>query len=295
GSIPEKRRSDVDRELRTAIDDAVEARIGQGEEPSRAETTVLTDLGDPARLAANYSDLPLYLIGPRFYLPWSRVIRKLLAVVPPLAGMVVVMVQILTGEGLVGAIFGGLWAGFIAAVNVVVWTTLGFAVAERAEESPAADLEPLTRWSLDRLPRVPDRQFNTGEVIGSMVAIAVVFVLILGVRNVTFPFLDPEAWDLGIPLLLGLLAFSFILALLKLRVGNWSYGLAIANAMMNLGFAAWWAWALGGGLLDMDYFADLVAPDWLTISVRITLAIIVAICIWDAVQGFRGARKARPT
>jgi len=291
-SIPESRRSDVDRELRAAIDDAVEARVEQGEEPSAAETTVLTDLGDPARLAADYSDRPLYLIGPRFYLSWLRVMRKLLAVIPPLAGMVALVVQLLTGEDLFGSILGGLWAGFIAAVNVVAWTTLGFAVAERADETSAADLEPLTRWSLDRLPRVPERQFNTGEVIGSMVAIAVVFVLILGVRNISFPFLDPDAWDLGIPVLLGLLAFSFVLALVKLRVGKWSYALATANAILNLGLAAWWAWALGGSLLNLDYLGYWAASDWLTVSVRIALAIIVAICIWDTYKGFVGARQA---
>lgn len=292
GSIPESRRSDVDRELRAAIDDAIEARVDEGEEPSVAESAVLTDLGDPARLAADYSDRPLYLIGPRFYLPWLRVMRKLLAFVPPVAGMITLVVQLLTGEDLVGAILGGIWAGVITAVNVVAWTTLGFAVAERADETSTADLEPLTRWSLDRLPRVPDRQFNTGEVIGSMVASAVVFVLILSFRNVTFPFIDPDAWKLGIPLLLGLLAFSFVLALVKLRVGKWSYPLAVANAILNLGFAAWWAWTLGGDLLDVDYFGDVIAPDWLTLSVRITLAIIVAICVWDAYKGFVGARRA---
>ena len=293
GSIPESRRGDVDRELRAAIDDAVEARVDQGEEPSIAETTVLTDLGDPARLAADYSDRPLYLIGPRFYLPWLRVMRKLLAVVPPLAGMVALVVQLLTGEAVVGAILGGLWAGLITAVNVVAWTTLGFVVAERADETSAADLEPLTQWSLDRLPRVPDRQFNPAEVIGSMVAIAVVFFLILGVRNVEFPFLDPGAWDLGIPVLLGLLAFSFLLALVKLRVGKWSYPLATANAILNLGSAAWWAWALGGGPFEEDFLSDLAVFDWLIVSVKITLAVIVAICVWDTYKGLVGARRAR--
>nr|MDP9493730.1 permease prefix domain 1-containing protein [Actinomycetota bacterium] len=292
-SIPESRRSDVDRELRAAIDDAVEARVEEGEEQSAAETTVLTDLGDPARLAADYSDRPLYLIGPRFYLPWLRVMRKLLAVIPPLASMVALVVQLLTGEGVVEAILSGLWAGFITAVNVVAWTTLGFAVAERADETSAADLEPLTRWSLDRLPRVPDRQFNPGEVIGSMVGIAVMFVLIFSLRNVNFAFLDPDAWDLGIPVLLGLLAFSFMLTLVKLRVGKWSYALATVNAILNLGFAGWWVWVLGGGLFNKGYFDDLAASDWLTISVRITLAIVVAICVWDAYKGFVGAGRAR--
>jgi hypothetical protein len=114
-SIPENRRSDVDRELRAAIDDAIEAKVEQGEQPSTAETTVLTDLGDPALLAADYSDRPLYLIGPRFYLPWLRLMRKLLAVIPMLAGMVSTLVHLVTGAGLIEAILGGLWTALLAA------------------------------------------------------------------------------------------------------------------------------------------------------------------------------------
>ncbi len=291
GSIPENLRSDVDRELRAAIDDAIEAKVEQGEEPSAAETAVLTDLGDPALIAADYSDRPLYLIGPRFYLPWLRLMRKLLVVIPLLAGTVAAVVHFVTGEGPVGAILGGLWTGLIAALNVVVWTTVGFVVAER-DDAAAADLEPLTKraqWSLDRLPRVPDRQFRLGEVIGSMVVIAVLFALTLSVRNVAFPFVDPDAWDRAIPVLLGLLALSLILELGKLHVGKWSYPLAGANATVNVCFAAWWVWALSGGLINSD---DLAAYESLTISAWVTVAIIAAMCIWDAYRGFAGARRA---
>ena len=105
--------------------------------------------------------------------------------------------------------------------------------------------------------------------------------------------MDPDAWDLGIPVLLGLLTFSFILALVKLRVGKWSYALATANAILNLGIAAWWAWALSGSLVKLDYFGYWAASDWVAVSIRITLAIMVAICIWDAYKGFVGARRAR--
>jgi hypothetical protein len=290
-SIPETRRSDVDRELRAAIDDAIEARVEQGEPPSAAETTVLTDLGDPALLAADYSDRPLYLIGPRFYLPWLRLMRKLLAVIPLLAGVVAAVVRLVTGEGLVEALLGGVWTGLIAAANVVVWTTVGFVLAER-DDAAAADLQPLTKraqWSLDRLPMVPDRQFHSGEVIGSMVVIAVLFSVVFSLQNVALPFVDPVVWDRGIPVLLGLLGFSFLLELAKLSVGKWSYPLASANAAVNLGFAAWWVWALVGGLIDPD---DLAAYDSLTISAWVTVAIIVAMCLWDAYRGFAGVRRA---
>ena len=290
-SIPENRRGDVDRELRAAIDDAIEAKIEQGEQPPAAETTVLTEMGDPALLAAGYSDRPLYLIGPRFYLPWQRLMRKLLAVIPLLAGTVAAVVHLVTGDGLIEAVLGGVWTGFIAAVNVVLWTTVGFVVAER-DEATAADLEPLNKraqWSLDLLPRVPDRQFRPGEAIGSMVVIAVLFSVVFGLQDVSLPFVDPAVWDRGIPLLLGLLGLSFLVELAKLPIGTWTYPLATANAAVNLGFATWWVWALFGGLINPD---DLAAYDSLTISAWVTVVIIAAMCMWDAYKGFAGVRRA---
>jgi hypothetical protein len=164
-------------------------------------------------------------------------------------------------------------------------------MAER-DDAMAADLEPLTKraqWSLDRLPRLPDRQFRPGEVIGSIVVTAVLFIVVFNVQNVTFPFVNTDAWDRGIALLLGLLGFSLLLELSKLHVGQWSYPLAGANAAVNLGFAAWWVWALGGGMINVD---DLAAYDSLTVSAWLTVAIIVAICIWDAYKGFAGVRRA---
>ena len=57
-------REDVAAELRGSIADAVEVRTSQGESPDTAERAVLLELGDPTRLAAEYSGRPLYLIGP---------------------------------------------------------------------------------------------------------------------------------------------------------------------------------------------------------------------------------------
>src|SRR5690625_6334720 len=56
---------DVRAELTTSITDAIDARTEQGEDPETAERAVLTELGDPAVLAAEYVDRPLHLIGPR--------------------------------------------------------------------------------------------------------------------------------------------------------------------------------------------------------------------------------------
>ena len=68
--LPASTQEDLRTELTALIMDATEARIDQGEEPSQAEWAVLTQLGDPALLAAEYADRPLHLIGPGYYLTW---------------------------------------------------------------------------------------------------------------------------------------------------------------------------------------------------------------------------------
>ena len=60
--LPADKRPDIDKELRASIADAVDDRVGAGTDPAQAEVAVLTDLGDPARLAAGYADQPLHLI-----------------------------------------------------------------------------------------------------------------------------------------------------------------------------------------------------------------------------------------
>ena len=64
-TVPEKQRADLSAELRASIDDQIDARVDDGEAPEAAERAVLTDLGDPDKLAAGYTDRPLHLIGPR--------------------------------------------------------------------------------------------------------------------------------------------------------------------------------------------------------------------------------------
>ena len=60
-SLPPDTQGDVRAELEASIADAIESRLEQGEDPEEAERIVLTDLGDPAALAASYADRILFL------------------------------------------------------------------------------------------------------------------------------------------------------------------------------------------------------------------------------------------
>ncbi|WP_262425429.1 permease prefix domain 1-containing protein [Brachybacterium sp. Z12] len=103
--LPAATQDDVRTELTALIMDATEARIDQGEEPPAAERAVLTELGDPAILAAEYADRPLHLIGPRYFLVWRRLLKLLLWIVPAVAVVGVAISQALVDAPL-GTLIG---------------------------------------------------------------------------------------------------------------------------------------------------------------------------------------------
>ena len=67
-----------------------------------AEATALTELGDPAKLAASLTDGPQYLIGPGLYWDYRRVLRALLMIVPGVVTLTVSTVQAFTGTPTAG-------------------------------------------------------------------------------------------------------------------------------------------------------------------------------------------------
>jgi hypothetical protein len=118
--IPVDARADIEPELRSAIDDAIEEMTKDGATGADAERAVLTALGDPARLAADYSNRPLWLIGPAYYLAWLRMMGWLLRTLPALVGGISFVALLATGEEVPGALLSSVLVAVLAAVNVVV-------------------------------------------------------------------------------------------------------------------------------------------------------------------------------
>ena len=131
----EEKRADISRELRASIDDMVTGRVEAGEPEADAERAVLTELGDPAALAAQYGNQPLHLIGPRYFLLWWKILLIGLIWVPALAGAGAAIGRLAT-DGDAGEIIGtGVGTAFQAAFQVAFWVTVAFAVLERHAEA----------------------------------------------------------------------------------------------------------------------------------------------------------------
>lgn len=301
-TVPDSQRAEIEPEIRGMIGDAVDAHRTAGEEPGAAERSALTELGDPERLAADYVQRPLLLIGPRYYLDWMRLLKTLLATVVPIVTTVVFLVQFL-GQGDLGAAVGSaLGTALGVTVHVAFWTTLVFAVLERSSVTGTG-----TGWSPDCLPTLPDhsRRSRLPELIASLVFLAALAVAVLwqqvssvvrGPDGSAIPLLDPALWSFWIPWFLGLvLAEAAFAVWVYLR--DWSWAAAVVNLGLNLAFAvpAVLLWS-GGRLLNPD-FVDAVGWDpavatggW-TIGSVVTGAVVL-FAAWDVVDGFLRARRA---
>lgn len=298
-AVPQEQRDDIGAELRAAIADQVDARTADGTAPEQAERDVLTSLGDPDRLAADYSGRPLWLIGPRYYLEWWRLLKVLLWIMLPCAGLGVALANTIAGEGL-GTIIGTTVVVVLtAALHVVFWTTLAFVILERTgHEAPTT--EP---WTPDRLPEPRQSGVGFGDLVAGVVFLAITAGAVLWDHFVGFApahrglsFLDPGLWPWWIGALLLLLALEAILNVVVYAAGRWTVPLAVVNGVLNFAVAVPALWLLAEGrLVNADFWpavapgADAALPGVLNALIGVG---IVAVALWDTIEAGLKARRS---
>jgi hypothetical protein len=262
-SLRPEAQDDVRAELEASIADAIEARVDQGETADAAERAVLTELGDPGVLAAGYADRPLYLIGPRFYLTWWRLLKLLLIIVPVCVLGGVALGQTISGAPVGEIISTSLLATGGAILHICFWTTLVFVILERSNSSTAIE-----QWDLDQLPEPTQNAAGRSELIASLVFLGIALGALLWDRFRGFvvvegeglPILDPQLWPWGMGLLFLLIAAEAVFAVVLYRKGRWSTGQAVANTILALAFLAWvLVLLLSGELVNPDFLAYVTA------------------------------------
>jgi hypothetical protein len=303
--LDDTQRGDVEQELRGTIADMVDARLDAGAAGSRdeAERAVLTELGDPVRLAAGYSGRPLHLIGPAVYPEWRRLVTVLLSTVVPLAATAHLLVRLLTdavdteGIGPVAASTAGV--AMTTALHVAFWTTLAFAVVERS----GASLGP---WDPEALPDLDEsRTVTRADTVASVVLSVLVAAAIVwqqtsspveGAGGDAVPVLDPALWSGWIPALLVVLALDVVVALAVFRAGRWTRRLAVTQAVLDLAFALPLLVLLQRDqLFDPRFLDALVAGGWAEASRDLTATMTAGVLVvlgWQLVDAVRRVRAA---
>jgi len=299
-SLPPQLQSEVRDELQASIADAIDARTDRGEPLAHAERDVLTDLGDPGALAAGYADRPLHLIGPKFYLTWWRLLKLLMAIVPVCAFGGAAIAQALTGATVGGIIGQAVAVTLSVIVHVAFWTTLVFVVLERTGADTGV------KWSVDQLPEQSHPGTGRGDLVASLVMVALFAGLLLWDQLRGFvpgdeplPMLNPGLWPWGIGAVLILLAAETALAFAVHARGRWTAGSAWANTAIAVGFVSLGLTLLGRGELFNPEFvrvvfvANGVDADALTVLAVLAGVGIAGIGVWDAIDGWLKARRAR--
>lgn len=312
--IPARQRERVDQELRASIADAVDARLeagwaaGELTASAAAEREVLTELGDPDRLAAAYTNHSFQLIGPALYFDWRKLMTVVLSSIVPLIFLLIAGIGFLTGRGPMTALGGAFVATVTITVHVLFWTTLGFAVVERI--LPRADTgggQLRRRWTLEALQDTSTERVDFGLLIGgvtltaflaSLLVLSQEFSPVIDTAGRPVPLIAPALWESGALYLLVAIAISRIwFDLLAYYVG-WGIPQACANAVLAVLFVVPVVVLLvSGQLLNPRFFSAIgwsygASPvgglTWVIVSAVAVLGLI------DVVQGFvRGIRGAR--
>ena len=300
-TVPEEQRTDLATELRASIHDQVEARIADGEDPSAAERAVLTALGDPDRLAAGYTDRPLYLIGPRLFLDWWRLLKLLLSSVGA-AVMFAVALGAAVDVDPCGEIVGSVVVtGMSVAVHLAFWTTLVFAVVERTTSRRDQVLNP---WTVDKLPEKQDCGRGVGELVTALLMLALAAGAVLWDHTRGFvltgqsdeSFLDPSLWPVWTAGLFVLIGAQALLAVTVFAHRGWNLPLAAVNALLNavlvVGVAVLYA---QDRLVNPQFFPSIIeegATDVTPIISTVLLFVVVGSSVWDSFDTFRKAGRA---
>ena len=208
-----------------------------------AERAALVELGDPEALAGRYVDRTLFLIGPRFYPEWRRLLTLLLPIVVPIVMITLGATRWWSGGTVGEVIVAALGAGFGVAVQIAFWFTLVFAIAERT----ATDESPPTReWTPEQLPTVPaPERIGPADAIATIVANVFVILAIVWVQSGSpiiidgtgYQLFDAALWSFWLPYFILIAGLEILFSVALLVRGRWTWGMAVINALLGAAFA----------------------------------------------------------
>jgi hypothetical protein len=302
-SVPEKTRGDIERELRASIGDALDARLAKGEAPETAEIAVLTELGDPGKLAAEYAGPPQYLIGPGVFHLYVRTLGLVLAFVVPVTWSLFVAIWVAGGASLPSAVLTASLAALFVALLIGFMTTAGYAAVDRCADEPelaelAAAFGKPGQWTPDRLPAsAAVRPLRVGDaveqIVGGSIGIALVFVQrsvspFSDAQGNVIPILNPDLWSFWLPVLVAIAAAWILAEFAMLGRGSWSPGIALVISVISLASATAYIYLLATGqLFNPAFFEKLGMRPWIEAG-SISVLIMILLAIVDA-----GTRTAK--
>jgi hypothetical protein len=269
--IPKQLRSDITNELRSLIEDQLEDRAQTRGQPvdMTLVDNVLRDLGAPDEVARRYNPAPRYLVGPRFYSDFMRLIKIGLVVLAVLVLFMTVLNELQSTERSAGFWSLGVFvraASLYYRIGMILfaWAVIVLAILERTmSECSMRSRE----WHPRDLPEVPDDTRDRIHVGGMAVGICLIILFgavlnlspewmsVLMVSNGRFDFVPITDFGVSLPtLMINIwLALALLLKMIVLSRRSWTRPMRWAEAGLGI-YGAYVLFRVASGSV-------LVAPD----------------------------------
>jgi hypothetical protein len=295
--LPGRQRPDIEKELRASIADAVDDRLHAGNDPAEAERAVLTELGDPARLADGYADRPLQLIGPALYRDYTRLVAALLATVLPAVAVALVVAQTLHGDGVGSVVSQTIGVTFTVGVHLVFWTTLMFAAIERA---PRPRTTSTRAWTLAEIPEPSGPRARYAVMIAETVLLGLFTTFLLLSPKVSterdasgdpIGVLSPWLWQTGIVYVFIAFAIASLGFTFAKRQLPWTAPVAVTRSLVDAVCPAVLIYLAANDRMVNPAFVSAVdwppqAPQWIATGlVLLAVAALIRVIV-ELVAGF---------
>ena len=229
-SVPRGQRAEIERELRASIADDVDGRVENGATPTDAEFAALNELGDPARLAANYAGRTLTLIGPNTYISYLTTLKVVASTAVPIVFLVLFLISMVRKTEISAAVLGALGSALTVAVYLAVALTIMFALVDRAATRNTDAAHRGSAWSPKSLPTeerpLPKTWVETvWSVVFVVILVAAVFMLRtdspFSNNGEAIQILSPSLWKFWLPYFLAILLLGIVLDFVRLGIGRW--------------------------------------------------------------------------
>ena len=250
--LPEKSKDEIAEELKSNIEDMLPDNYNEDDIKN-----VLNSLGNPKKLAANYSGNKRYIIGPIFYDSYLRVLLIAIAATTGivLLGHIIAGIMDFSEYASPISFFIDIFTDSLIGViqvlfQVFTWVTLTFIFIDKVADS--TDSIPIVKpkWSTDQLTRrtVQKKKYQIPKseaIFGFIWTIIWILVLLFsshllgwyenidGELVLQASLFNQSVLSTYVPLLIALAVLEFSLSGLKYVLGKWTYYTAVFYTIQN--------------------------------------------------------------
>jgi hypothetical protein len=171
--LPRKQRADIEKEIRSTLEDMLEERNQAGASDEAQVIALLKEYGEPRKVAESYIG-PRYLIGPRLLPTFELVLKIVLAVVLG-AGLVGYAISASITPSFAGTEFfsflGQFWAGLLGGmISAFGYVVIVFAILERVLPAKEFEKDKEEEWNPADLAKEPDPdEVKVSEAIATII------------------------------------------------------------------------------------------------------------------------------